>query len=93
MEGVDAPTLQGGRRRRGAGELAHGGGGARPHRRAEGGDHRRHREDGEVGAVAEGACRPGLDRHAIPPATPSRRSSNSDIEATSAILKDIGLVE
>ncbi len=53
---------EGGRRRRGAGELAHGGGGARHHRRAEGGDRRRHREARHLRRLEAGARHPRLGR-------------------------------
>ena len=91
--GVDAPTLKEAGRRRGAGELAHGRRGAGHHRRAEGGDHRRHREDGEVGGLAEGAGRPaaGSTRYLAGDAFDAQL--DADIDATAAILKDIGLVQ
>ena len=92
IEGVDAPTLQRGWRRRSAGELADGRGRAGDHRRGEGGD----LADIEKLATSDAwkqelATRGWDDRFLAGP--DFEKQLAADIESTNAILTDIGLVQ
>ena len=92
LEGVDAPTLKEAGRRRGAGELAHGRRRPRARRRGAGRRQGRHREARHLGSLEAGARHPRLGGP-LPRGRRLRGQLAADTEATSTILKEIGLVQ